>query len=48
MINQTDLAMTIATECYKYFTDFFGIEDVVPKAGTITKLENISANRSCH
>ncbi|KAL5019806.1 hypothetical protein ScPMuIL_002698 [Solemya velum] len=32
MINQTDLAMTIATECYKYFTDFFGIEDVVPKA----------------
>ena len=33
MVNQTLYALGFATKAYEYFTDFFQIPDVVPKAG---------------
>ena len=35
MVNQTLYALGFATKAYEYFTDFFQIPDVVPKAGEL-------------
>ena len=39
MVNQTLYAMDFATKAYAYFTDFFEISDVVPKAGMVHLLD---------
>lgn len=36
-INQTEYALQIGEEIYEYFTDYFGINDIVPKSGAIYK-----------
>ena len=42
MVNQTLYALGFATKAYEYFTDFFQIPDVVPKAGELMPInENL-------
>ena len=44
MVNQTLYALDFATKAYEYFTDFFQIPDVVPKAGLYLKIRSLDIN----
>jgi hypothetical protein len=33
MYDQSVYGLRVATKCYEYFTEYFGIDEVVPKSG---------------